>query len=82
MQFGHMRRSHQSCPENLRSKQVLANSIANRSDDLASDAQSSTNVSSENKNEGDDAINSKADDNANANAVEAKVINGNARGCK
>ncbi|GAN02642.1 hypothetical protein MAM1_0025d02087 [Mucor ambiguus] len=51
MQYGRMRRSHQSCPENLRNNQALIDSIANRSGDLSSDTLSSTNVSFEDKNE-------------------------------
>ncbi|GAN07101.1 hypothetical protein MAM1_0148c06593 [Mucor ambiguus] len=79
MQFGHMRRYRQACPENLRKKQALANSIANRSDNLPSDFLSSTNVSFKDENECD-AVDSRADGNGIANAVEAKVIDGNARG--
>ncbi|GAN11806.1 hypothetical protein MAM1_0994d11409 [Mucor ambiguus] len=76
MQFGHIRQSHQSCPENLRNKQAFTKSIANRSDDLPSDAQSTTNVSFENKN--GDAVDSKANDNGADNAAATKVINGHA----
>ncbi|GAN03979.1 hypothetical protein MAM1_0052c03435 [Mucor ambiguus] len=77
MQLGHMRRSHQSCPENLRNKQAFTNSIANRSSDLPSDVQSSTNVSFENENE-DDAVDSRVVDKNNdtANAVEVKLLDG------
>ncbi|GAN01265.1 hypothetical protein MAM1_0006d00697 [Mucor ambiguus] len=72
-----MRQSHQSCPKNPRNKQALTKSIANCSDDSPSDAQSPTNASFEDKNEGN-VVDSKADDNVIANAVEAKVINGHA----
>ncbi|GAN05622.1 hypothetical protein MAM1_0097c05094 [Mucor ambiguus] len=75
--IGHMRRSHQSCPENLRNKQAFTNSFANRSDDLPSDVQSSTNASFENENEGD-AVDSRVVDNNNgtANTVEANLLKG------
>ncbi|GAN10987.1 hypothetical protein MAM1_0443c10538 [Mucor ambiguus] len=49
------------------------NSIANRSDDLLSDVQSSTNVSFESENESD-AIDSKADGNGTINSVEATTV--------
>ncbi|GAN08661.1 hypothetical protein MAM1_0216c08176 [Mucor ambiguus] len=75
-QFGRMGGYRQSCPKNLRNKQALANSIANRLHDLPSDARSSTNVSFEDENEGY-AVDSRVVDNNNgtANVAEAKVIN-------
>ncbi|GAN02978.1 hypothetical protein MAM1_0032d02428 [Mucor ambiguus] len=54
------------------SRQPLTDNIANRSDDLGSDVQSSTNVSFKDENEGD-AVDGKADDDGTAHAVEAKV---------
>ncbi|GAN02278.1 hypothetical protein MAM1_0019c01720 [Mucor ambiguus] len=79
MQFGHMRRFHQSRPKKLKNKQALTNIIVSRSDDLPSDAQPSTNVSFGDENEGN-AVDIRADDNVTANKVEAKVISGNTRG--